>query len=85
MDSIYCNKIGPISLGRRKSWLVPVQLLIGALMFSTANLCQNLINNSQSKTDITILTLVFIIFNTLAATQDIAVGNIFFQLLLPNN
>jgi predicted MFS family arabinose efflux permease len=64
VDSIYFKKFG-----RRKTWLIPVQLLIGILMFSTANIAQKLIDQGQTKTDIIFLTLIFLIFNTLAATQ----------------
>lgn len=72
VDSVYFHKLGCFHFGRRKSWLVPVQLVIGVLMLSTGNLCQNLIYNASSKSDIIILTSIFIVFNTLAATQ----GNI---------
>ena len=64
VDSIYFKKFG-----RRKTWLIPVQFLIGILMFSTANIAQKLIDQGQTKTDIIFLTLIFLIFNTLAATQ----------------
>ncbi len=40
-------------------------------MFSTANIAQKLIDQGQTKTDIIFLTLIFLIFNTLAATQGI--------------
>jgi MFS family permease len=43
VDSIYVKRFG-----RRKSWLVTVQLLIGILMFFLASFCQNLVNNIQS-------------------------------------
>ena len=66
VDSIYFKKFG-----RRKTWLIPVQLLIGILMFSTANIAQKLIDQGQTKTDILILTIIFLIFNLLAATQGI--------------
>ena len=66
VDSIYFKKFG-----RRKTWLIPVQFLIGILMFSTANIAQKLIDQGQTKTDIIFLTLIFLIFNTLAATQGI--------------
>jgi PAT family acetyl-CoA transporter-like MFS transporter 1 len=44
VDSIYLKRFG-----RRKSWLVSVQLLIGVLMFSLGSFCQNLVNNIQGK------------------------------------
>jgi MFS transporter, PAT family, solute carrier family 33 (acetyl-CoA transportor), member 1 len=74
VDSIYFKKFG-----RRKTWLIPVQFLIGILMFSTANIAQKLIDQGQSKTDILILTIIFLIFNLLAATQGIFIIMLFFN------
>jgi len=38
-------------------------------MFSTASISQKLINTGHTKSDIIALTSIFIVFNTLAATQ----------------
>ena len=68
VDSVYLKKFG-----RRKSWLVPVQFLIGILMLSLGLTAQHLIYNIQSPKDIIQLTFIFGMFTFLAATQDIAV------------
>lgn len=67
VDSIYVNRFG-----RRKSWIMPVQLFIGVFMIASANYVQKLAYNIESKIDIIILTTIFTIFTFLAATQDIA-------------
>ena len=66
VDSIYFKKFG-----RRKSWLIPVQLLIAVLMFATANISQKLLNTGKTKSEFVSLAAIFVIFNTLAATQGI--------------
>lgn len=67
VDSVYVKRFG-----RRKSWIMPVQLLIGIFMISFASYVQKLAYNIESKTDIVILTTIFTTFTFLAATQDIA-------------
>jgi len=63
------------SFGRRKTWLVPVQYLIGLTMLVLSyNVDFYLGDGSESSTpNITILTAMFFFLNFLAATQDIAV------------
>ena len=56
-------------VGRRKSWLVPCQLLISALLYHLSRTYEDLL--SESKVDS--LTLIFLGLYFLAATQDIAV------------
>jgi MFS transporter, PAT family, solute carrier family 33 (acetyl-CoA transportor), member 1 len=55
--------------GRRKSWLVPCQLLIGVILYYLSNEYETLVNEHQVWT----LTYVFFALYFLAATQDIAV------------
>ncbi|KAL3273496.1 hypothetical protein HHI36_014937 [Cryptolaemus montrouzieri] len=65
VDSVFSKKIG-----RRKTWLIPTQYLIGGFMlFLSQHVDQWLGENPN----IEILTLLFFILNFLAATQDIAV------------
>lgn len=45
IDSLYIERFG-----RRKSWLIPIQFLIGIFMLSFANLAQDLLYNSQKST-----------------------------------
>jgi len=66
VDAAYFRRIG-----KRKTWLVPTQLLIGfALMYAGSNLNGWLTGNESQ---INILTCVFFCVNLLASTQDIAI------------
>nr|SVE86066.1 EOG090X04K8 [Daphnia similis]SVE86694.1 EOG090X04K8 [Daphnia similis]SVE87321.1 EOG090X04K8 [Daphnia similis] len=67
VDSLYSSK-----MGRRKTWLVPVQYLIGiAMLFLSTRVDQYL--DSEGSPNIQLLTIAFFTLNFLAATQDIAV------------
>lgn len=76
VDSVYSNRFG-----RRKSWLIPAQFLIGFFMiFLGANVDTWLgdsgdenSSTGNSGPSVGLLTLMFFILNFLAATQDIAV------------
>lgn len=78
VDSVYFNRFG-----RRKSWLVPVQFLIGAFMLGLSPFIPQLLGEeSEATTDseseptpvnVLPLTVIFFCLNFLAATQDIAV------------
>ncbi|EDV23803.1 uncharacterized protein TRIADDRAFT_26229 [Trichoplax adhaerens] len=72
VDSWYITAIG-----RRKTWLVPIQYLLGLFMVALSyNIDYLLGTKNQSDAtgvDIETLTLIFFILNFLAATQDIAV------------
>eukprot|EP00090_Calanus_glacialis_P045154 TRINITY_DN8217_c0_g1_i1.p1 TRINITY_DN8217_c0_g1~~TRINITY_DN8217_c0_g1_i1.p1 ORF type:complete len:519 (-),score=188.91 TRINITY_DN8217_c0_g1_i1:326-1882(-) len=63
------------SFGRRKTWLVPVQYLIGITMFVLSyNVDYYLGDGTELSTpNISMLTAMFFFLNFLAATQDIAV------------
>ncbi|XP_050522845.1 acetyl-coenzyme A transporter 1-like isoform X1 [Daktulosphaira vitifoliae] len=79
VDSLYIKKFG-----RRKSWLLPVQTLLGTiLLFSAYN-----INDWIYKDDrvhILILSATFFLTNLLAATQDVAVDGWALTLLKKEN
>ncbi|XP_041120744.1 acetyl-coenzyme A transporter 1-like [Polyodon spathula] len=69
VDSIYLQRFG-----RRKSWLVPTQYLLGLFMLYLSYTVDSLLeNDGQKGPDIVTLTAVFFLFEFLAATQDIAV------------
>jgi len=70
VDSLYVA-----SFGRRKTWLVPVQYLIGVtMMVLSYNVDYYLGDGSDTaEPNVTILTAMFFFLNFLAATQDIAV------------
>lgn len=67
VDALFIKRFG-----RRKSWLVPIQFLVGILLFSFSHKVDEVINKGNSKSDIMILTGVFLLFTFLAATQDVA-------------
>eukprot|EP01132_Coremiostelium_polycephalum_P004246 gene4246-5315_t len=66
VDSYYFR-----SFGRRKSWIVPIQLIAGFMFLVCSYFIDDLIEHSQN--NIATITIIFIIFIFLAATQDIAV------------
>ncbi|GAM19226.1 hypothetical protein SAMD00019534_024010 [Acytostelium subglobosum LB1] len=66
IDSIYNKRFG-----RRKSWIVPTQLVIGTIYLVIASHIEQLIEDST--THIWTLTIVFLVTIILVATQDIAV------------
>ncbi|EDO34028.1 predicted protein [Nematostella vectensis] len=59
--------------GRRKTWLVPVQYLIGIFMLILSNVSSPLPVFEGSTPNVFLLTAVFFCLNFLTATQDIAV------------
>ena len=71
MDSIFIAKFG-----RRKTWLVPVQYLIGITMLILSKNVDYYLDgegNESNTPDVFTLTCMFFFLNFLAATQDIAV------------
>ncbi|KAE9540687.1 hypothetical protein AGLY_003932 [Aphis glycines] len=79
VDALYVKKIG-----RRKSWLIPVQYSIGLILIYTASDIDNLLPET-GKPDIVKLMYIFLIINILAATQDIAVDGWALTMLKRNN
>ncbi|XP_072317293.1 acetyl-coenzyme A transporter 1 [Eucyclogobius newberryi] len=67
VDALYFTKFG-----RRKSWLVPTQYLIGMFMIWLSFTVNELLQR-EGGPDIVTLTAVFFMLSFLAATQDIAV------------
>ncbi|ESO82542.1 hypothetical protein LOTGIDRAFT_197858 [Lottia gigantea] len=70
VDSIYIPWFG-----RRKTWLVPTQYLIGVFMFVLSYYVKDVLGDGDDsgKVNILLLTFIFFMLNSLAATQDIAV------------
>lgn len=71
VDSVYFHWFG-----RRKTWMVPTQYLIGAFMLALSTRIDDLLgleSDEPGHVDIFTLTVVFFCLNFLAATQDIAV------------
>lgn len=69
VDSVYVKRFG-----RRKSWLVPTQYLLGLFMLGLSFIVDSLLQTSgPGGPDVIALTAVFFTLAFLAATQDIAV------------
>lgn len=70
VDAIYFKR-----LGRRKSWLVPLQYFIGFYMIFFSDYIKQLLdsNRSEGGGNILLLTVIFFTFTFLAATHDIVV------------
>ncbi|CAK9056921.1 unnamed protein product [Durusdinium trenchii] len=68
VDSVYIRQ-----MGRRKTWMVPSQIVIGILMLYTASQLDVLLGDSTTTRPSTrTLTGLFLAINFLCATQDIA-------------
>jgi len=76
VDSVYSDQ-----LGQRKSWMVPAQFLIAAVLFYLSSRIDGLF---EAK-DITNLTIIFFMLYFLCATQDIAVDGWALTMLRPEN
>ena len=69
VDAVYFR-----NFGRRKSWLVPTQYILGLFMIYLSTQVDHLLGNTDGRTpDVVALTVTFFLFEFLAATQDIAV------------
>ncbi|XP_034813535.1 acetyl-coenzyme A transporter 1 isoform X2 [Pan paniscus] len=69
VDAVYVK-----NFGRRKSWLVPTQYILGLFMIYLSTQVDRLLGNTDGRTpDVIALTVAFFLFEFLAATQDIAV------------
>ena len=68
VDSIYSERIG-----RRKTWLVPMQYLIGVSMILLSYQVGKLLGDEGGEPNVLGLTVFFFLIYTFAATQDIAV------------
>ena len=66
VDSLYVHWFG-----RRKTWLLPTQYLIGLFMMVLSFRIQSIMEDGE--VDVFYLTVIFFMLNFLAATQDIAV------------
>jgi PAT family acetyl-CoA transporter-like MFS transporter 1 len=81
VDSLYIKRFG-----RRKTWLVPSQLLIGVSMLFAARYADEWLGNGvESPPKILILTSVFFLMRVFAATQDVAVDGLALCLLKKRN
>ena len=70
--------------GRRKTWVVPIQLLVGWIMLLSGDLLDTLLK-PQTTGDVVVLTVIFFAVYLLVATQDIAVDGWALTMLQPKN
>lgn len=68
VDSLFWSKFG-----RRKSWLIPTQYLIGIFMLILSAYVDQWLGHEGTDPSVPVLTTLFFALNFLAATQDIAV------------
>lgn len=68
VDSLFSSRVG-----RRKTWLIPTQYLLGSFMLLLSNHVDRWLGNDGNPPNIELLTVLFFSLNFLAATQDIAV------------
>ncbi|RHZ67040.1 hypothetical protein Glove_303g95 [Diversispora epigaea] len=78
IDTFYFKKIG-----RRKSWIIPIQLLTGGLFFWLGKHVDQMLN--VEKPDIYSLTFIFFALIFFSATQDVAVDGWALTLLSKNS
>lgn len=81
VDSLFFKRFG-----RRKTWLIPVQFLIGFMLLGTCDLVPKLLSEgTENKPQVYELTLLFFGFFVLCATQDIAVDGWALEMLSKKN
>ncbi|XP_054839839.1 acetyl-coenzyme A transporter 1 [Eublepharis macularius] len=69
VDAVYFKRFG-----RRKSWLVPTQYILGLFMMYLSRQVDSMLGETEGRSpDVVALTMTFFLFEFLAATQDIAV------------
>ncbi|XP_076645880.1 acetyl-coenzyme A transporter 1 [Halictus rubicundus] len=68
VDSVFSRKFG-----RRKTWLIPTQYLMGFFMLLLSSHIDQWLGDGSTKPNIGMLTIMFFTSNVLAATQDIVV------------
>lgn len=68
VDSVFSQRFG-----RRKTWLIPTQYLMGFFMLLLSNHVNRWLGDDSTKPNIEMLTGIFFVLNVLAATQDIVV------------
>lgn len=61
------------TFGRRKSWLIPVQLICGLMMIVASSGINQMLGDKSKSSDVRGLTIFFFVLYFLMATQDIAV------------
>ena len=86
VDALYTTRFG---LGRRKTWIIPTQFIIGAILLVLAGRVDTLLGESPDgiarPIEVNALAASFFTLYLLCATQDIAVDAWALVLLRPEN
>eukprot|EP01083_Nonionella_stella_P240521 840738_1 len=80
VDSIYSK-----SVGRRRSWIVPVQVVSGLMMIALSYGVEEMLGSATTKPALVTITVCFFLLVALVATQDIAVDGWALTLLSEKN
>lgn len=80
VDACYVTRFG-----RRKSWLVPMQYLLGISMIILSFYINQWLGNKDSKPNMRVIVVLFFCMTMMAATQDIAVDGWCLTLLKRRN
>ena len=80
VDAVYVARFG-----RRKTWIVPMQLAIGVLLLLSGSRIDGWLGAGDDSPDVHALTRLFFSFYLLAATQDIAVDGLALTVLSERN
>lgn len=80
VDSLYSQRFG-----RRKTWLIPTQYLIGVFMLLLSARVDRWLGDTDTAPNVVFITAIFFVLNFLAATQDIAVDGWALTMLKPRN
>ncbi|EPQ28700.1 uncharacterized protein PFL1_04003 [Pseudozyma flocculosa PF-1] len=88
VDSMYVSELrlpllGTVSLGRRKSWIVPIQAVVGVMFWFLADNIEPLM--AAEIPNVRLITAIFFVMVLFAATQDIAVDGWALTLLSQEN
>lgn len=80
VDSCFSKKFG-----RRKSWIVPVQYVVGLTMITMSFYIDYWLGDAKTETNITMLILMFLILSFMSATQDTIVDGWLLTMLKKRN
>ncbi|PWN50861.1 hypothetical protein IE53DRAFT_386828 [Violaceomyces palustris] len=89
VDSMFVNSVRlpivgtTVSLGRRKSWIVPIQFIVGSMLWLLSNNVDQLL--LAEIPNVRFITLIFFVLVLFTATQDIAVDGWALTLLSQEN
>jgi len=80
VDAVFIERFG-----RRKTWLIPVQLAVGCALVLSPSYVDDWVGEKDDTVDIRALTIFFMALYFLMATQDVAVDGWALTMLSPEN